>query len=102
MCDPINRNRRQRSEQTVEGKQNPRRCIAVDSKNLEYSTDQVRVERRFPRAGAGMVAVRIAETLAQGERTADPSHLKAESEMIFDGAHPILVQRANQHDLNQK
>ena len=89
--DQINRDAGEGGKNAVDGQQPPGRGIRIDSENLEDASDQVGIQRGFPCRGAGIISVRIAETLAQRDRAGDASHLPAEGKVIFAGAGAVLV-----------
>src|SRR5271167_753379 len=60
--------------------------------------DKVEVPKRWGRVSS----VRIAEALAQRDRTADAAHLKAEAEVILPRAAVILTENSNRHQLKKE
>src|ERR1700687_1485325 len=93
--DEKNRDSGERSEQAVDAEQYPRRSLGVDAENLEHSADQVGIERRLPGSGAGVAFVRTAESLTEGDGSANASHLPAKFEVVVAGAGSILMESCN-------
>src|SRR4029077_9853326 len=93
------RNCRQRVEQAVDGQQHPGRGGGVNTEKLEYTADQIGIERRLPSRRAGGIAIRIGEALTQRDGSSDTAHFPAKGEMVFRRAEAVLMEDTDCCDL---
>ena len=102
VCDQENRNGSERRKEAVDRQQNPRRGVGVDSKYLEHAPHQVGIKRWLPRAGAGVSAIRAAESFAGRYRTRYTAHFPAKAVVVLNGASVVLPEDSDRCDLQKK
>src|ERR1700676_69441 len=102
VCDQINGNRSECCEKAVDRQQNPRRGVAVDTKNFKDSSHQVGIEWRLPCAGPGISFIGTSESPPLRDGPGHASHFPSESEMIVPHARAILPENSYRRHLQRK
>ena len=72
--------------------------MAVNPTQFKDSSNEQRIERRFPGGWSSVLIKRIAKASTRDQRAPDTAHLKTKTEIILDGFEFVAVR---DHDVGQ-